>query len=62
VSFDIGGVARRDHGGRPRQVPAAALYDDDRQRARSAPAQTRPAAQRAGVGGIVRTRSQGSGS
>src|SRR5882724_7093684 len=39
-----------------------ALYDDDRQRARSAPAQTRPAAQPPGTGGIVRTRSQGSGS
>ena len=39
-----------------------ALYDDDRQRARSAPAQTRPAAQPPGAGGIVRTRSQGSGS
>src|SRR5882762_4937004 len=39
-----------------------ALYDDDRQRARSAPAQTRPAVQPPGAGGIVRTRSQGSGS
>src|SRR6266567_1135423 len=39
-----------------------ALYDDDRQRARSAPAQTRPAAQPPGAGGIVRNRSQSSGS
>jgi hypothetical protein len=39
-----------------------ALYDDDRQRARPAPAQIRPAAQPPGAGGIVRTRSQGSGS
>src|SRR5882757_8924399 len=39
-----------------------ALYDDDRQRARSAPAQTRPATQWPGAGGVVRTRSQGSGS
>jgi uncharacterized protein DUF2336 len=35
------------------------LYDDDRQRARPAPAQTRPATPWPGAGGAVRTRSQG---
>jgi hypothetical protein len=38
-----------------------ALYDDERHRARSAPAQTRPAVQ-PGTGAVVRTGSQGSGS
>jgi hypothetical protein len=38
------------------------LYDDERQRARATPAQTRPATQWPGAGGVVRTRSQGSGS
>jgi hypothetical protein len=38
------------------------LYDDERQRARSAPAQTRPATQLPGTSVAVRTRSQGSGS
>jgi hypothetical protein len=38
------------------------LYDDERNRVRSAPAQTRPATQWPGAGGVVRTRSQGSGS
>jgi hypothetical protein len=38
-----------------------ALYDDERHRARSAPAQTRPAVQ-PGSGAVVRTGSQGSGS
>jgi len=38
------------------------LYDDERQRARPAPAQTRPATPWPGAGGVVRTRSQGSGS
>ncbi len=38
----------------------SALYDDERQRARSAPAQTRPAVQ-PGTGVITRTGSQGSG-
>ncbi|QWG21853.1 DUF2336 domain-containing protein [Bradyrhizobium sediminis] len=37
-----------------------ALYDDERQRARSATAQTRPAVQ-PGLGSVVRTGSQGSG-
>ena len=37
------------------------LYDDERHRARSAPAQTRPAVQ-PGTGAVVRTGSQGSGS
>ena len=37
-----------------------ALYDDERQRARAAPAQTRPAVQ-PGTGVITRTGSQGSG-
>jgi len=35
------------------------LYDDERNRVRSAPAQTRPATQWPGAGGVVRTRSQG---
>jgi hypothetical protein len=35
------------------------LYDDERQRARSAPAQTRPALHLPGAGGVVRARSQG---
>jgi uncharacterized protein DUF2336 len=35
------------------------LYDDERNRIRSAPAQTRPATQWPGAGGVVRTRSQG---
>jgi Uncharacterised protein conserved in bacteria (DUF2336) len=35
------------------------LYDDERHRVRSAPAQTRPATQWPGAGGVVRTRSQG---
>jgi uncharacterized protein DUF2336 len=35
------------------------LYDDERQRARPAPAQTRPAMQLPGVGGVVRTGSKG---
>jgi Uncharacterised protein conserved in bacteria (DUF2336) len=39
----------------------AALYDDERSRARSAPAQTRPSVQ-PGSGAVVRTGSQGSGS
>jgi hypothetical protein len=38
------------------------LYDDERHRARSAPAQTRPAAQLPGAGVVPRTGSQGSGS
>jgi hypothetical protein len=38
------------------------LHDDERHRVRSAPAQTRPATQWPGAGGVVRTRSQGSGS
>jgi len=38
-----------------------ALYDDERNRARSAPAQTRPAAQQPGVGVIPSTATQGSG-
>jgi Uncharacterised protein conserved in bacteria (DUF2336) len=38
-----------------------ALYDDERNRARSAPAQTRPVVQ-PGTGAVVRTGSQGSGS
>jgi uncharacterized protein (DUF2336 family) len=37
------------------------LYDDERQRARPAATQTRPAAQQPGTGGIPRTGSQGSG-
>jgi hypothetical protein len=37
------------------------LYDDERQRARSAPAQARPAAQLPGAGVVPRTGSQGSG-
>ena len=37
------------------------LYDDERHRARTAPAQTRPAVQ-PGTGAVVRTGSQGSGS
>jgi hypothetical protein len=37
------------------------LYDDERQRARSAPAQARPAAQLPGAGVAPRTGSQGSG-
>lgn len=37
------------------------LYDDERQRARSAPAQARPAAQLPGAGLVPRTGSQGSG-
>jgi hypothetical protein len=35
------------------------LYDDERQRARPAPAQTRPAAPLPGAGGVVRTGSKG---
>ena len=35
------------------------LYDDERHRVRSAPAQTRPATQWPSTGGVVRTRSQG---
>jgi hypothetical protein len=35
------------------------LYDDERHRVRAAPAQTRPATQWPGAGGVVRTRSQG---
>jgi len=35
------------------------LYDDERQRARSTPAQTRPAAQPPPANGVVRTRLQG---
>jgi len=38
-----------------------ALYDDERHRARAAPAQTRPAAQAPGAGIVPRTGSQGSG-
>jgi hypothetical protein len=38
-----------------------ALYDDERNRARAASAQTRPASQPSDVGGITRTGSQGSG-
>jgi Uncharacterised protein conserved in bacteria (DUF2336) len=38
-----------------------ALYDDERHRARAAPAQTRPAAQQPGAGILPRTGSQGSG-
>jgi len=38
------------------------LYDDEHHRARSAPAQTRPAAQSPGAGAVPRTHSQGSGS
>ncbi len=38
------------------------LYDDERHRARSAPAQTRPAPQLPGAGVVPRTGSQGSGS
>jgi len=38
------------------------LYDDERQRARSAPAQTRPAPRLPGAGVVPRTGSQGSGS
>jgi hypothetical protein len=37
------------------------LYDDERHRARSAPAQTRPATQLPGAGVVPRTGSQGSG-
>jgi len=37
------------------------LYDDERHRARSAPAQTRPAVQLPGAGVVPRTGSQGSG-
>jgi hypothetical protein len=37
----------------------AGLYDDERHRIRSAPAQTRPATPWPGAGGVVRTRSQG---
>ncbi len=37
------------------------LYDDERQRARPAPAQTRPSAQPPGAGGARRSGSQGSG-
>jgi hypothetical protein len=37
------------------------LYDDERNRARSAPAQTRPASQHPGSGVVPRTGSQGSG-
>jgi hypothetical protein len=37
------------------------LYDDERNRARSAPAQARPAAQPPGTGAMPRTGSQGSG-
>jgi hypothetical protein len=36
-----------------------ALYDDERQRARQAPAQTRPAVQLPGAGGAMRTGSKG---
>jgi len=35
------------------------LYDDERQRARAAPAQTRPAAQLPGAGGVMPTCSKG---
>ena len=35
------------------------LYDDERQRARQAPAQTRPAVQLPGAGGAMRTGSKG---
>jgi Uncharacterised protein conserved in bacteria (DUF2336) len=38
----------------------SSLYDDERNRARAAPAQTRTAVQ-PGIGGVVRTGSQGSG-
>jgi Uncharacterised protein conserved in bacteria (DUF2336) len=38
------------------------LYDDEHHRARSAPAQSRPAAQLPGAGAVPRTGSQGSGS
>jgi hypothetical protein len=38
-----------------------AFYDDERNRARSAPAQTRPAAQQPGAGVVPSTGSQGSG-
>jgi hypothetical protein len=53
-------VAWFDHGG-DRAKYRAALYDDERNRARSAPAQARPAVQPGG-GAVVRTSSQGSGS
>src|ERR1700732_1673391 len=46
-------------GARPQHPPA--LYAHRRHRARSAPAQTRPAVQ-PGTGAVVRTGSQGSGS